>query len=95
MNRDEAPFHFAKNICKNNSSKVMFKNSAIGINPLHSLMKTMAEKAGLDPTVKIHSGCKTMMETLSNQDVNVPPTDIIQLSGHKNLQSVMTVSQNQ
>ena len=36
------------------------------------------------------------MQTLSNNDI--PPTDIIQLSGHKNLQSVTnysTVSQNQ
>ena len=33
-----------------------------------------------------HSGWKAMMQTLINQ--NFPPTDIIQLSGYKNLQSV-------
>ena len=94
-NRDGAPFNLAKNICKNKSSKPWFKNSAVGTNTLNSLMKTIAEKAGLGPNVKNHSGRKTMMQTLSN---NIPPTDIIQLSGHKNLQSVTnysTVSQNQ
>ena len=49
-------------------------------------MKNMAEKAGLTANFSNHSGRKTMMQTLVNQ--NFPPTDIIQLSGHKNLQNV-------
>lgn len=53
-------------------------------------MKTMAEKAGLGPNVKNHSGRKTMMQTLTNK--NIPPTDIIQPSGHKNLQSMTNYS---
>ena len=43
-------------------------------------------KTGLGPNVKIHSGRKTMIQTLTNNDI--PATDIIQLLGHKNLQSV-------
>lgn len=46
--------------------------------------------------LKNHIGRKTMMQTLLNNEI--PPTDIIQLSGHKNLQSVTnysTVSENQ
>ena len=53
-------------------------------------MKTMAEKAGLGPNVKNHGDCKTLMQTLTNK--NILPTDIIQLSGHKNLQSVTNYS---
>ena len=56
----------------------------------------MAEKAGLTTKFTDHSGRKTMMQTLVNQ--NFPPTDIIQLSGHKNLQSVThysTVNESQ
>ena len=46
----------------------------------------MAEKAGLGPNVTNHSGRKTMIQALKNNDI--PATDIIQLSGHKNLQSM-------
>ena len=50
----------------------------------------MAEKAGLATKFPNHSGRKTMMQTLVNQ--NFPPADIIQLSGHKNQQSVTQYS---
>ncbi|CAB4009971.1 zinc finger MYM-type 2-like [Paramuricea clavata] len=56
----------------------------------------MAVKAGLTTKFTNHSGRKTMMQALVNQ--NFPPTDIIQLSGHKNLQSVThysTVNESQ
>ena len=46
----------------------------------------MATKAVLWPNLTNHSGRKTMMQIL--RDAKVPPTDIVQLSGHKNLQSV-------
>ena len=49
----------------------------------------MAEKAGLGPNVKNHGGRKTMIQALNN----IPAKDIlIQLSGHKNLQSVTNYS---
>ena len=50
----------------------------------------MAEKAALGPTVKNHSGGKTMIQTITNNEI--PATDIIQLSRHKNLQSVTNYS---
>ena len=57
----------------------------------------MSEKAELNkPRLKNHSGRKTKMQTLVNEEI--PPTDIIQLSGHRNLQSVnnyATVSEKQ
>ena len=37
-----------------------------------------------------HSGRKTMVQTLCEQDV--PPTQIAQLSGHKNLKSIENYS---
>ena len=37
----------------------------------------MTEKAGLEPNAKNHSGRKTMIQTLTNNEI--PATDIIQL----------------
>ena len=54
------------------------------------MKKKMAEKAGLGPNVKNHSDRKTMIQTLTNNDI--PATDIIHLAGHKNLQSVTNYS---
>ena len=91
MNDKDAPFYLAVNKCKSpDSSKPWFKKSAVGINKLNSLMKTMSEKAGLGPNLKNHSGRKTMIQTLANNDIQA--TDIMQLSGHKNLQSVTNYS---
>ncbi|XP_031554010.1 uncharacterized protein LOC116291027 [Actinia tenebrosa] len=90
MNEDDAPFYLAINNCsKQGTGKPWFKKNAVGVNKLNGLMKTMAEKAGISTTqlnLANHSGRKTMMQTLTKK--NIPPTDIIQLSGHKNLQSV-------
>ncbi|CAH3120287.1 unnamed protein product [Porites lobata] len=79
------------------TKKPWFKQSPVGVNKLNSIMKVMSEKAELNkPRLKNHSGRKTMMQTLVNEEI--PPTDIIQLSGHRNLQSVnnyATVSEKQ
>ena len=59
-------------------------------------MKTIAQTAGLGPNFKNYSGGKTRIQTSVNNDV--PPTDIMQLSVHKNVQSITsysTVSQKQ
>ena len=78
MYHDNAPFYLAVNTCKNHDySKPWFKKSAVGLNQLNSFLKTMAEKAGLEPNVKNHSGRKTMIQTLTNNEI--PTTDIIQL----------------
>ena len=81
MNTDEAPFYLAVKSC--------YKKSALSVNTLNSLMKRMAEKAGFDPNIDNHSERKTM-QTLTNNDA--PPTGIVQLSGHKNSQSVTNYS---
>ena len=91
MNDSDAPFYLAINNCtKQESSKPWFKKSAVGQNKLTSLMRKMEEKAGLGPNVTNHSGRKTMIQALTNNDI--PATDIIQLSGHKNLQRLTNYS---
>ena len=98
MKIDDAPFYLAVNNVKSGSGKPWFKKAPVGVNKLNTLMKTTAQKAGLVPNFKNHSGRKTMIQTLVNNDV--PPTDIMQLSGHsdKNVQSITsysTISQKQ
>ena len=99
MNSDDSPFYLAVNNLKklkSLSNKAWFKKAPAGVNKLNSMMKNMAEKAGLTTKFTNHSGRKTKMQTLVNQ--NFPPTDIIQVSGHKNLQSVThysTVNESQ
>ena len=53
-------------------------------------MRTMAEKAALEPQLKKRSGRKIVMQTLTNK--NILSTNIIQLSKHKNIQSVTNYS---
>ena len=96
MKTDDAPFYLAVNNVKYGSDKPWFKKAPVGVNKLNTLMKTMAQKARLGPNFKNHSGRKTMIQTLVNNDV--PPTDIMQMPGHKNVQSITsysTVSQKQ
>ena len=96
MKTDDVSFYLAVNNVKSGSGKPWFKKAPVGVNKLNTLMKTMAQKDGLGPNFKNHSGRKTMIQTLVNNDV--PPTDIMQLSGHKNVQSITsysTVSQKQ
>ena len=79
MYHDNAPFYLAVNTLKyHDYSKPWFKKSAVGVNKLNSLLKTMAEKAGLEPNAKNHSGQKTMIQTLTSNEI--PATDIIQLT---------------
>ena len=55
-------------------------------------MKRMSVNAGLPPNKKLtnHSARKHMIQKLS--DHNVPPTEIMQLSGHKKVESMNNYS---
>ena len=87
MNSNDSPFYLAVNLNKMpNSSKPWFKPAPVAVNKLNSLMKTMALKAGLnEENLTNHSGRKRMIQRLNDQEV--PPTHIMQISGHKNVQS--------
>ena len=59
------------------------------MNKLNSLVKSMAEKAGIENNrLRNHSGRKAMVQSESD----VPPAHIAQLSGHKNLKSIQNYS---
>ena len=92
MNSEDSPFHLAVNLTKMaNSSKPWLKATPMGVNKLNSLLKTMAQKAGLNAeNLTNHSGRKRMIQKLNDQEV--PPTHIMQISGHKNVQSLNNYS---
>ena len=93
ITEDDSPFYLAVNNLKAESlqTKEWFKANPVGINKLNCLMKTMAQKAGINnDRLRNHSGRKTMIQTLSENDI--PPTHIVQLSGHKNLKSIENYS---
>ena len=91
MNKPDAPFYLGVNHTTKNSDKSWFKANAMGVNKLNSLMKTMAEKSGLDNShLTNHSARKRMIQTLNDKDI--PPSHIMQLSGHKNVQSINNYS---
>ena len=63
----------------------------MGSNKLNSLMKTMAEKACLNAeNLTNHSARKRMIQKLNDREV--PPTHIMQIPGHKNVQSLNNYS---
>ena len=74
MKTDDAPFYLAVSNVKSGSGKPRLKKTPVGVNKLNTLMKTVAQKAGLGPNFKNLSGRNTMIQTLVNNDV--PPTDI-------------------
>ena len=92
MNNKDSPFYLAINHTKKPASgKPWFKSAPMGVNKLNSLLKTMAQKAELDTSnLSNHSARKRMIQKLSEQ--NVPPTHIMQVSGHKNVQSINNYS---
>ena len=89
MQSVEAPHYLSINHSKD-SSKCWLKVSQMGVNKLTSLKKTMARKGGFERRLINHSMQNWMMQKLNNN--NVPPTHIMQLSGHQNLQSVNNYS---
>ena len=97
MKSDDSPFYnyLAINytrVAVSNSSKPWFKAEPMGSNKLNSLMKTMAEKAGLNAENLANriSARKRMIQKLNDHEV--PPTHITQIYGHKNVQGLNNYS---
>jgi hypothetical protein len=63
-----------------------FLDVPIGKNSLGSIAKKMSEKANFSARHTNHSGRKTSITNLL--DAGCPPTEVAQLSGHKNLMSL-------
>ena len=66
--------------------KNWFKEQPMEVNKLNNIMKDMTQAAG----ILNYSGRKTLVQKL--QHSGVPPNQIIQITGHKNLQSVNNYS---
>ena len=73
MKTDDAPFYLAVNNVKSVSGKPWFKKAPVGVNKFITLMKTMAQKAGLGANFKNHSGRKTMITPLCNRPGETRP----------------------
>ena len=71
------------------SGEEWFKAQLMGVNKLNTTMKDMTQAAGISGKTN-HSGRKTLVQKL--QDSGIPPTQIVQITGHKNLQSVNNYS---
>jgi hypothetical protein len=71
------------------SGDVWFSTQPLGKNAISSLAKRMSEAAGLEKKTN-HSGRKTAVQTLLRAEV--PPTSVMQLTGHKNVQSLNSYS---
>ena len=69
--------------------KNWFKAQPMGVNKLNNIMKDMPQAAGISGKTN-HSGRKTLVQKL--QDSGVSPNQIIQITGHKNVQSVNNYS---
>ena len=92
MTDSDSLFYLGISHTKNPTEEPWFKASPMRVNKLNSLMKTMADKAGFVEKRRLtnHSARFTMIQKLN--DNNIPPTHIMQLSGHRNVQSVNNYS---
>jgi hypothetical protein len=68
---------------------VWFSTQLLGKNAISNLAKRMSEAAGFEKKIN-HSRRKTTVQTLLRAEV--PPTSIMQLTGHKNVQSLNSYS---
>ncbi|CAC5405240.1 unnamed protein product [Mytilus coruscus] len=64
----------------------MVSEAGHGKNTLSDFLKTMCDEAGVKGRKTDHSARKTTVTALAHE--KVPPTQIIQVSGHKNVQSI-------
>jgi hypothetical protein len=86
MNHADSPFYLAVNYKPAQATNMWFKALAMGQERLQKTMARMATNAGLSGHYTNHSVRKTMCTQLLH--AGVPPTTIIQLSGHKNVMSL-------
>ena len=71
-------------------SDIWFGCNPIGKNSINTIAKRMAEAAGLQGRLTNHSGRHIAIQTLFEN--GVPPTSVMQLSGHKRIESLSNYS---
>ena len=87
------PFYIApRTNNQNKNDDCWFNKMTIGERKLGNLLKMMASDGKLDSNKRLtnHSTRKHLVQKL--RDSGIEPTDIMQISGHKNIQSVMNYS---
>ena len=81
--------HFKSSVQGQQNDCTWFKVQPMRVNKLNSILRDMCEVGGI-PRKTNHAGRKTLVQKL--QDNDVPPNQIIQITGHKNLQSINNYS---
>ncbi|XP_053400673.1 uncharacterized protein LOC123555967 [Mercenaria mercenaria] len=67
------------------------KKTPLGINKLYNIMRDMKAEAGIEnPRITPYSSRKHLVQTLN--DAGVPANQIMQISGHKNVNSINNYS---
>ena len=95
MLKQDSPFYLAVNYfntegeLKSEGSE-WFKSQPLDVNQLNSLMKEMTETEEIFVKTINHSRRKTLVQ--EPQDNDVSPNQIVQITGHKNLQSINNYS---
>lgn len=87
------PFYIASTTKHSPSpNETWFKRNPIGTNKLGSMMSTMVHNSEIstDKRLTNHSARKYLVQKLC--DSNIPPTQIAQISGHRNLSSINNYS---
>ena len=90
MTHDEAPFYLTPkgdSNCPKGVQGIWYAAMAMGVNSITKIAPTMAKNSGITAKITNHSLRKTLCQILYSNRID--PTVIIQLSGHKNVNSVL------
>ena len=92
MMADDSPFYLAVNTEVPKAGKKWFKAAPLGVNSLRSIVKNMlaASQVHSDKKLVNHSTRKHLVQKLV--DNNIPPNEIVQITGHKNVNSLNNYS---
>lgn len=85
MCKPESPLYLAINHRRSEHS-FWYKNQPLGINQIDKMMKSLVSGTNVTGRKTNHSARKTMVETLCR--ANIPDSTVMQLSGHKSVQSL-------
>lgn len=80
----DSPFYLG--IVRQVKDGIWYLRQAMGKNTLSEYVKTMCVEAGVQGRKTNHSARKTTVTALAHE--KIPPTQIMQVSGHKNVQSI-------
>ncbi|XP_060566151.1 uncharacterized protein LOC132725108 [Ruditapes philippinarum] len=88
MCKDDSPFFLSPG---SKTHKCWFKKCPMGMNAIYGIMNEMKAESGIEnPRITPYSSRKRMIQKLS--DEGVPANQIMQISGHKNINSINNYS---